>query len=471
MDGGADMNDLFKPSYNMNLKSENQFGLNPLMSNNKLLVNNYEKLAQEYGLFSKQVMVYGPTDVGVPYLVFSLYPIEGDVNPVEIINRNKRNPNLFYTKDFAVCLSDDNPLLTLSNVLEYLSYSEFMYELYEVFNTELPEVIRVDELEELVNFYNGQYNVNFDDELRTHYAEGVKAFFKKENDKGKFSKAWQKFYRSELFDENKSFPRNFLTYLKKDEPEIDIEALLESGNEIRKVYVPEHRYKEFREIIKTDFPDVKYYVSEKKVKDKGLIIDPDTGNRVNTHYGICVTDEEYDKIFEKFFSSEGFGCLEDLNPSYFEGRNVYYKASDENIIASVLNNICYRWAKCPSLNELEANGPLERVDIPSKQMKNFYVSMRRYNIPFHIDNDVERNPNFKVTHVLYNTSDREIVTNIVAGLAIANMSLAHVDITEDTKYYVDADKVGALIKKAQKKSKEMSNKDYKPTSFDFVHEK
>ncbi len=465
------MSDLFKPNYNMNINSNIQFGYNPLMSSNKLLVNNYEKLAQEYGLFSKQVMVYGPTNVGVPYLVFSMNPIDDNVNPVEIINRNKRNPNLFYYKDFAVCLTGDNPLITLSNVVEYLSYAEFMYELYEVFDTELPDKIRIDELEELVNFYNGQYNLDFDDELRTHYSEGVKDFFKKENEKGKFSKAWQKFYRSELFDENKSFVGNFLTYLKKSEPEIDIDVLLESGSEIRKVYVPEHRYKEFRETIKSDYPDVKFHVSDKKIKDKGLIVDPETGSRVESQYGICVTDEEYDKIFEKSFSSEGFGCLEDLNPSYFEGRNVYYKSSDENIIASVLNNICYRWAKCFSLKELEARGPLEMVDIPSKQMKNFYVSMRRYNIPFHIDNDVKRNPNFKVAHVLYNTFDREKVTNIVAGLAIANMSLAHVDIPEDTKYIVDADKVGELIKKAEKKSRAMVDKNQDNTNSDILYER
>ena len=465
------MSDLIKPDYNMSINSKKQFGLNPLMSSNKLLINNYEKLALEYGLFSKQIMVYGPTNIGVPYLVFGLNPINDDVNPVEIINRNKRNPNLFYLDDFAVCLTGENPLITLSNVLEYLSYAEFMYELYEHFDTDLPDVIRIDELEELVNFYNGQDNMNFDDELRTHYAEGIREFFKKENDKGKFSKAWQKFYRSELFDDDKSFSRNFLTYLKKSEPEIDIEALLESGNEIRKVYVPEHRYKEFRETIKNDFPDVKYYVSEKKVKDKGLILDPDTGRRVDNQYGVCVTDEEYDRVLEKSFSSEGFGCIEDLNPSYFEGRNVYYKSSDENIIASVLNDICFRWAKCYSLKDLEARGPLEMVDIPSKQMKNFYVSMRRYNIPFHIDNDVNRNPCFKVSHVLYNTFDREKVTNIVAGLAIANMSLAHVDVPEETTYYVDENKIGDLIKKAEKQSKAMVNKDQNPADFDIVYEK
>ena len=465
------MSDVIKPDYNMNINSVSRLGLNPLMSNNKLLVNNYEKLAQEYGLFSKQVMVYGPTNKGVPYLVFSLNPISDNINPVEIVNRSQRNPNLFYVNDFAVCLAGDNPLITLSNVLEYLSYAEFMYELYEQFNTELPEVIRIDELEELINFCDGQHNMDFDEELRAHYAQGVKDFFEKENSKGKFSKAWQKFYRSEFFDENKTFTQNFLVYLKRGEPEINIEALLESGNEIRKVYVPEHRYKEFREKIKSDFPDVKYHVSDKKVKDKGLIVDPETGSRVSNQYGICVTDEEFDRIFEKSFSSEGFGCIEDLNPSYFEGRNVYYKASDENIIAFVLNGICFRWAKCSSLEELETNGALEMVDIPSKQMKNFYVSMRRYNIPFHIDNNINRNPNFKVCHVLYNSCDREKVTNIVAGLAIANMSLSHVDIPEDTKYFVDADKVGSLIKKAQKKSKSMVTKKPMTSNYDIAHEK
>ncbi len=465
------MSDLIKPNYNMSIIGDKQIGLNPLMSSNKLLINNYEKLAKEYGLFSKQIIVNGPTDKRTSYLVFSLNPVGDDINPVELINRNKRNPNLFFADNFCVELNDDNPLIMLSNVLEYLSYAEFIYEIYEKFETPIPKAIRMDELEELVNFYNGQYNMNFDEELRAHYIEGVRDFFKKENAKGKFAKSWHEFYRSELFDGDKSFISNLIKYLKRGEPETDIDILLESGNEIRKVYIPEHRYKEFRETVKSKYADVKYHVSDKKIVDKGLIIDPETHMRVNSQYGICVTDEEYDKIFEKSFSSEGFGCLEGLNPSYFEGRYVYYKASDENIIASVVNNICYRWAKCCTLEELAARGSMELVDIPSKQMKNFYVSMRRYNVPFHIDNDVNRAPNFKVAHVLYNTADRDRVTSIIAGLAIANMSLAHVNISEDTKYYVDADKVGSLIKKAEERYRAARKNETKKSSVDMTHEK
>ena len=37
-----------------------------------------------------------------------------------------------------------------------------------------------------------------------------RVFFEKENSKGKFSKAWQKFYRSEFFDDNKSFTQNLI---------------------------------------------------------------------------------------------------------------------------------------------------------------------------------------------------------------------------------------------------------------------
>lgn len=84
-------------------------------------------------------------------------------------------------------------------------------------------------------------------------------------------------------------------------------------------------------------------MSEKRVVDQGLIVDPETNKPVVTQYGLTVTDEECDKICDARFAIDGFKCLDGLNPSYFEGRDLIYKVSDENIIASVLNDICYRY--------------------------------------------------------------------------------------------------------------------------------
>ncbi len=419
--------------------------------NNLQLFYNFNDVAKDYGLYSKQVTIANPGSRPDVYLVFSVNPIKDNVNPVEIVNRVNRNDNLFYPESFAVSLYDENSLLVWEKIMNYLSRAEFMCDLYSEFETPLPKTIRNDELEELAKFYCGQHNPNYDAATRQDYAEGIREFFKSERSKSKFSKDWQEFYRSELFDENKSFAGNFLAFLKRDEPETDIDILLESNHNLKKTYLSEHKYKEFREIIKTQYPDVKYNVSDKKVVDKGMIVDPKTNKCVKTQFGLTVTDQEYDRICEERFSSEGFDCLKDLNPSYFEGRDIVYKASDENIIASVINNLCFRWAKCPSLEDMQKRGKLSRIDIPVNQAMNFYLTMKEYDVPFYIDNDVNRKPNFDVIHVLYNTSDCKTVEGIVTGLTIANMSLAHVSMA-DARFDIDVGKVDMLIKEAKERS-------------------
>ena len=126
------------------------------------LVNSYQKIAREYGLYVKKVFQAQPGADDREFLVFSLSPIKDDVNPIAIINRNKRNCNLFYPENFAVELHSENPLLLWEKISSYLAYAELMYELYEQFETPLPKAIRVDELSALANFYSNASNPKFD---------------------------------------------------------------------------------------------------------------------------------------------------------------------------------------------------------------------------------------------------------------------------------------------------------------------
>lgn len=418
--------------------------------------SNYSSVAENYGMFSKQITMTGPDGSSDVYLVFGINPIPDDVNPVEIINRNKRNENIFYPENFAIALYDENPLVVWERITIYLAYAEFMCSLYEQFDTPLPEAIRSDELMELKNFYCNQNNPAFDMETRNNYADGIREFFKNERTKSKFSKEWKKFYRSEMYDENKSFAKNFITFLKRNEPETNLDVLLESNSNLKKVYISEHHYKEFHEIIKKNYPNLKYSVSDLKVVDKGLIVDPDTKEAVLTQFGKTVTQEEYDKICEERFYIDGFACLDNLTPSYFEGRDLFYKASDENIIASVANNIAFRWVKCVSLEFLQKKGKVDCIDIPVSQMKNFFVTMKQYDIPFSIDNSVDRKPNFETLHILYNTADYEKIKKIIAGLTLAQMSLAHVSIG-DVSFQIDINKVDSLITNAASRLNSKTN--------------
>ena len=181
-----------------------------LLSKDLMDLNNHRKIAREYGVFSREVSVplYGakPRE----FLVFSLERISQDVSPIAIINRNERNPMLFYPKDFAVELHKENPLLLWEKVARYIAHAEFMFEIYGQYHTPLPKMIRADELDALVSFYNGAQNSTFSEQSRREYSEGLRKFFKDENPKTKFKKDWKDFYRSELYSRNQTFFKNLI---------------------------------------------------------------------------------------------------------------------------------------------------------------------------------------------------------------------------------------------------------------------
>ncbi len=408
-------------------------------------------VAKEYGLFAKTVVK--PNYSGKPdiYEVFGVAPIPEDVNPVEIINRNDRNSTIFYPENYAVNISKENPLMAWEKICQYLTHAEFMCELYDEFQLPLPKKIRVDELSALVTFCCGRDNPDYDLETRKNYAKGLRDFFEQEKSHGKFMKSWQEFYRSELFDGDKSLIRNFFVFLKRHEPETSLDVLLESNFELKKLYIPEHFYEKFKKVIKESYPEVKYNVSDLKVVDKGALVDPKSGERAVTQFGKCVTDEEVNRIMEKRFAAEGFACLEGLDVFHYEGRDLFYKASDENIIASVYNTLRLNWAKCATPEELLNIGKVEQIDVPFSQMKKFYVCMQQLGVPFAIDNDANNNPTPETVHVLYNAVNGDLVGKLLTGITFANITNSHVR-SHNVLVEFDMSQVDTLINHAKEKA-------------------
>ena len=429
-------------------------GLVASYENNIQLFAYASDIAKKYGLYSKNVIK--PNYSGKPdiFVVFSVEPIAEDVNPVEIINRNERNATLFYPENYAVNIAKENPLMAWEKIRHYLGDADFLCELYNEFDLPLPKKIRNDELSALVTYCCGRNNPQFDIETRNNYAQGLRDFFEEEKSKkSKFKREWNEFYRSELFDEDKSFIGNFFAFLKRDNPETSLEVLTESNFSLKKLYIPEHFYDEFKQRIKEDYPDVKYNVSDIKVVDKGAFVDPKTGARADTQFGKSVTDAELNSIVEKRFDTEGFACMEGLDVFHYEGRDLFYKASDENIIASVYNDLRLKWAKRSTSEELLKQGPLEQVDIPIAQMKKFYVCMQQFGIPFAIDNDANNNPKLETVHVLYNAENGDVIGKLLTGITFADITNAYVR-SDSVPVEFNVQQVDALIHHATEKAAE-----------------
>ncbi|MBO5323866.1 MAG: hypothetical protein J6A88_07190 [Oscillospiraceae bacterium] len=410
------------------------------------LVNNFRKIAKEYGVFAEKISVEHPGSEATEYIVFSLSPIQKGIDPVSIINRNNRNTTIFYPENFAVELHKGNPFSVWEKIASYLAHAEFMYEVYEEFEKPLPKAIRTDELSALVNFYNQYKNPNFDALTRGDYLNGLREFFKEEYPKSKFKREWQEFYRSELYDGNKSFWQNYRVFKKRLEPEVALDVLVGSCDDLSKVYMPEHRYQEFRSIIQSRYPEVKYYAGKKEVIDKGIIVDPKTNERVKTPYGITVTKEEYDKVMDARFAAEGFSCVDDLNVSYFEGREIIYKSSDENIIASISNAITFRWARPSTLDALKQHGLLSCIEIPNQYITTLCVDLNYSQIPFYIDNRpaISR---FGILRIVFNSQHEEHIRNVLIGLNIANVDMAHLSLNnENISFSIQPDDVAERIR-------------------------
>ena len=416
------------------------------------LVISCAKLGRDYGLFTQKIAFPRSGGNAKEYRIFSLTPIKGNLNPVELIKRRKRHPNIFYPGIFAIEWNTGNPLLMWEKIANYLGYAEFVNEIYEEFGAPLPEAIRTDELEALSNFYCRYNDENFDAETRRDYLDGLKQFFDNERavEKSEFKKAWHEFYRSGFFDGDRSLFSNFLNYMKRDRLEADLMDSFESDRDDKKVYMSEHHYKEFQKIMKARFPEVQYSVSKKLVSDKGILVDPETGKRAKTAYGVEVTDEEYDKIIEERFAKEGFRCIDGLTPTIFAGRDIFYKAVDERYLASVSHEITLRWVKCWDLSELKQSGRVNFVDVPASYMMNLYAGLMENRVPFAIDCRVKSSPNFEVLRVVYNTCHEYTVQNILIGLTINQVNMAHILLdNENVMFDINVQNIEKMVQKAK----------------------
>ena len=106
-----------------------------------------------------------------------------------------------------------------------------------------------------------------------------------------------------------------------------------------------------------------------------------------------------------------------MNPSYWEFRDIYYRAVDEPIIASVCNMMRLQYAKCNSLEELTRFGELSMLDIPESSFMNFVSLAKTNDLRFYIDTKGDYAvPSLDTVHVLYNTYQGEKLFGILDRL-------------------------------------------------------
>lgn len=174
--------------------------------------------------------------------------------------------------------------------------------------------------------------------------------------------------------------------------------------------------------MKDLYPHVTYAISNISKVDHG-----GAGNPVETHAAIGkrVTQEEFAEIRKERFAAEGWAALENLVPVYWEFREVYYKACDEPLIASVYNAITLEYARCTPLDDMYGNRLL--LSVPLEDFMNFVSLAKANKVKFYIDNLGDYAiPSLVDVHVVYCEHQSETIYGIMERLVNDKVSGSHI---------------------------------------------
>lgn len=369
--------------------------------------------AAEYGVYAKVLQCRD----GI-YVIGSLDPITDDISPVSIIRRNERNKQLFYPHTYAVKLTDgDNIMLFADNFLRYCKEAEFIKSIYGEYKLPVPGQLRRNELSSLMQFKAASVNQKCDTLFQSLHKNRLDKFFRLERRNG-LRGIWRKFYRSEHYNSSAGRLSNLTAFFKHKTSKTNVGMLFGSGKAVKCFVMQEHEYKEFKKTINEYYPDIQFAASKKHTVNHGMVDIPGMGK--------AVTFEEFAKIRSEKFAAIGYKAFRDLNISYWEFRDVFYKASDEPIIAEAYNNICLRFVNCVQLHALRDRGDISYTNIPIADIMDFSCLANENNVKIYIDKWGEFDtPNFDTVCVVYNSFDSDKVAGINDIIIEDKIQLSH----------------------------------------------
>ncbi len=396
-------------------------------------------LCAEYGIWGRVITENNPyTNRTDMYIVASLKDIsEESIDYEKIINRNAQHSNLFFPQNFAFKVDETNTLSALESLVDYCKKAEFISAIYKEFNAPLPDKMQLAEVYYLIDFNEGRYNDKLPQQTRNKYLTGLKNYFKDERKDSTFHKQWRSYTRSEKYDDKASKFKQFIGFLNRNEPETDINSLLKAGGELRKLEMQEHEYVKFREFMVDCFPDVVYTVGDKTIIDHGLIDtkDDDLNMSLDTPWGICVTGKKYAELVEDYLAVYGVSFIKRFTPSYWEYRDVYYKACDEQKVARAYNSINLAYAKCDSLETIKEKGNPVLVDIPTGNFMNFVALSKGFGLHFYVDNQGHyAPPSLELVRVIYPDTEHHLLAEVMGHIVTNQILRSHVTTEEQSQF-------------------------------------
>lgn len=405
-------------------------------ANRQRLADDIRQTCSDYGLYGN-VIYHAPSPFTLSdkcnrnrfYIIAGTDPAFGQdpppawLAPDEIIRRNSRNSKLFYTDAWVLNLSSDISRIDVQDQLvEYAKRTEFLSRLYHAQGLSLPVKLRLSEINQLISLYENHAGASDYPALQKKYQAALRSFFRKEKRRNPIYRQWMAYYRSEKYPDGKGPLTKLYGFLRRKNPEISMRQLFDTNDDLKKLELQEYEYSYFRKFMADCYPEISFAVGDREVVNHGL-----TPKALADKLPVRnVTLEEYNSIRKERFSKEGYAALANMNPSYWEFRDIYYRTSDEPIIASVYNTMRLQYADSNALEELTRFGDLAICDIPDSCFMNFVSLAKSNGLRFYIDTKGDYAvPSFRTIHVLYNTCQEDKMSGIINRLIQDKVSLSH----------------------------------------------
>ena len=394
-----------------------------------------QKICSEYGLFGN-FFYYAPSPIDESdrnrlYFIAGIDPSLGSealpayVYPEDLLRRQQRCNKLFYPQVYVIDFTEgDSRKFVSEELVEYCKKAEFLQTLYAQYGMDVPPKLRLNEVSRLSEFFDILHNPDTDPRIRKKCQKDLDWFFRRERSTG-FRKRWLDYYRSDRFPDDRGPVGRIIGYLRRNRQKTDILQLMDCSEKLHKLVMQEHEYKYFIKHMRELYPDVSYCSGPKEIINNG-VHNPKHSESV---LGKRITGEEYAALRSARFAEEGWEFIADCKEGYFELRDVYYKACDEPLVASVYHSITLGYAKCNGLEELTRiadKSPLRLADISASDFMNFVSLAKANHLRFYIDNTGQYAiPALGKIRVIYNQHQGELLQSILTRMTEDKVAYSH----------------------------------------------
>lgn len=355
----------------------------PMLKN----INTLLKNTNIHGGFVEYEKDKGFIDSGIYFVAtagsFSEMHIESK-NPADIQRKIEGDPSSFYPYEFAVKITDEDPLLVFDKISEFCRKAEMLTVYFGLEGVKVPEEIPTADVNGLritvADSRNSKISGAMRESVREDLKKSIKSYTKDQKKNGFTEKISSRF---------KSREQQIADFIRENK-QVNYET------------INEKQVDDLVEFLKQRDPGLEYVLSEK--------IDVNTG---------------IEEVEEGRYDPYGHTTK---NHSY---REIYFKRADEGIFQDALNHIRYsqKYGKGHSIGlaALSQQGPICSVKIPANYMNIVDQCLSKWNVPYAIDYGYLTKSDQRSIPILYLAKDKQMIDGLSRDLCerFAKESFVH----------------------------------------------